>query len=103
MKSLFFKELAVGCCAVSLALFPMSAMAHHHGGGGIGWGGAAAIGAGVALGAIMLSQPYQQQQYYGPEPVYYGPPEEVEYSECEWVRGHHNRYGNWIPAHQECW
>ncbi len=102
MNTLFLKELSAFVCAVSLAMLPMDSIAsHHHGHGG---GDAAVIGAAAALGAVMLTAPlYNNGGYYsGRGPAYYGPPEE-EYEQCAWVRGHHDRYGYWIPSHEECW
>ncbi len=77
-------------------------------------GTAAAVATGIATAPFYAFSP----GYYGPGPVYYGSarayygpgyygPGRVYYRSAPyrvhrsgWVRGHHDRYGRWVPAHR---
>jgi hypothetical protein len=58
---------------------------------------AAAVGTAAAIVTAPFC-PYCGPHYYAPAPapVYYSPP---PYAHRVWVRGHYDRYGQWVPGH----
>jgi hypothetical protein len=63
----------------------------------------AVAAAAVGTAAAIATAPFCP--YCGPYPYYYAPaPAPVYYSSPPyrtkvWIRGHHNRYGAWVPGH----
>jgi hypothetical protein len=65
----------------------------------------AVAGAVVGTAAAIVTAPfcpYCGGPYYyppvpAPAPVYYAPP--PPYHARVWIRGHYNRYGQWVPGH----
>lgn len=64
----------------------------------------AVAGAVVGTAAAIVTAPFCPTcgpYYYppAPAPAYYGAPPPPPYHHRVWVRGHYNRYGQWVPGH----
>jgi len=72
--------------AISLAFTASTALAdyRHHGGSHF---------------SIIIGTPYPAYYPYR----YYYRHSYPQYRHCQWMQGHVNRFGNWVPGHHVCW